>query len=402
MSKLSKAEDFYLRGYNSQFIKRRTGISTQSLLKQLLSNGIKYTKDDITNYQIHYILKKYSEQDIINAYTKMSKKHMNLEVAAHKKEIIILGCCFGNYAKVFKAILGEEKYKELRNTCWKRKQTKTVKERYGVDNVFDKSTFDLFVTPDAVANGRIKRTETMIERYGVEQPNQNPEICERMLSSMEKTMIERYGVAHIMQCPEYAEKVTKKRQKTMLEKYGVKNSVQSDKIRNDIFESRRKNGTLNSSTPEEFLYQMLIDKFGEDDVIRNKIIDNRYPFHVDFYIKSRDLFIELNGDKCHYEHWFDENNEQDRQVLQSWSENDKRISEATGKKSRYGKYIKTWSKTDVEKRTYAKKNNLNYLVFWDGSSKQKNKHRVPCLIDANAWFADGCPNPSEWHKENTY
>ena len=332
----------------------------------------------------------------------MSEKYDNLEIASHKKGIIVLGCCFGDYAKVFRSILGAEKYKELRNTCWKKKQTKTVKEKYGVDNVFDKSTFDSFVTPEAVAIGRAKRSETMMERYGVEEPNQNPEICEKMLVSMRKTMLERYGISYNMQRPECAKKAAEKRQQTMLEKYGVKNSVQSDKIRGAIFESRRKNGTLNSSIPEEFLYQMLIDKFGEDDVIRNKIIDNRYPFHVDFYIKSRDLFIELNGDRSHYTHWFDENNERDRQVLQAWIDNDKRISESTGKKSRYSRYIKTWSKTDVEKRQYAKKNHLNYLVFWDGSSKQKNKHRVPCLIDANAWFADGCPNPSEWHKENTY
>ena len=29
MSKLSKAEDLYLRGFTSQYIKRRTGISIQ-------------------------------------------------------------------------------------------------------------------------------------------------------------------------------------------------------------------------------------------------------------------------------------------------------------------------------------------------------------------------------------
>lgn len=36
--------------------------------------------------------------------------------------------------------------------------------------------------------------------------------------------------------------------------------------------------------------------FGKTDVLRNVCVDNRYPYHVDFYVKSHDLFIELNGD----------------------------------------------------------------------------------------------------------
>lgn len=402
MSKLSKAEDLYLRGFTSQYIKRRTGISIQSLLKQLLAQGIKYNKNDIINYQIFYITKKYNKTDVINAYLSISNQYSNLEIAAHKKEIIILGCCFGNHAKVFRSILGTDEFNALKNQCWKQKQIKTVEAKYGVNNVFNKSTFDNFVTKEAVEIGREKRTKTMIDKYGVEYPNQNAEICNKMLATKEVTMIDKYGVSYITQIPEYAKKINKKRQETMMERYGVSNSVQSDIIRNHIFDSRRKNGTLNSSEPEEVLYQMLADKFGKDDVIRNIIVDNRYPFHVDFYIKSRDLFIELNGDKCHYTHWFDENNEQDIQVLNAWKENDLQIFLKTGKKSRYHNYIKIWSMTDVEKRRYAKKNNLNYIVFWDGSSKQKNKHRVPNLTDAVAWFVDGCPDSVNWHKENTY
>lgn len=398
MSKLKKAEEFYLRGFGSQYIKRRTGISIQSLLKQLLSKGIKYTQIDIENYQYQYIKARYSDEEIIQAYKDISVKFDDIYLAGRKKQIEVLGCGFGNHAKIFRRLLGDESYNKLKSECWHIKQTKTVQQKYGVSNVFCKETFSNFVSDEVVSKGRVKRTETLIDRYGVEHPNQNVDICNRMLQSIVSTNLERFGVANPMQNPEIAKKSALNRQLSMKEKYGFGNSVEIESIRNSIFESRRKNGTLNTSKPEQILRQLLIDIFGESDVICNKIIDNRYPFHVDFYIKSRDLFIELNGDRCHNDHWFNPNDERDIQILNSWIENMNRLESSTGKKSRYRKYIKTWTDTDCRKREFAMKNGLNYLVFWDGSSTKKG----PVLSDAIKWIANDCPDSYDWLRENTY
>ena len=121
MSKLDKAKDFYLRGFSSEYIYRRTGIRTLSLVKQLLSIGEKYSKDDIYNYQTEYIKSRYSKHEIIDAYKSLSDDFDDIYLAGKKKKLIILGCCFGKHTIVFKRLLGEEEYNKIRNICWKSK-----------------------------------------------------------------------------------------------------------------------------------------------------------------------------------------------------------------------------------------------------------------------------------------
>lgn len=398
MQNFKKAEVLYLRGFCGEYIKRRTGVSVQSLLKTLKSNGVTYTKHDIEAYQELYIRGRYTCEDVEAAYRMISKKYADLDKASRGRHIECLGCGFGSYRKLFEKILGKERYAELRNECWKEKQIATVRQRYGVDNIFEKEVFDSFVSSERVCEGRIKREKTLLERYGVSSPNQDMNIMEKVMASMKETNRQRYGVENAMQNPEIAKKSAMNRQRVMRERYGYSNSVQVAQIRDKIFEARRKNGTLNTSKPEDALYVLLVNQFGEEDVRRNLMVDKRYPYHVDFYVKSRDLFIELNGDKSHNTHWFDESDFRDRQTLDSWHGNMLRIERETGKKSRYRQYIKTWTQTDVAKRTRARDMGLNYLVFWDGG----NKNSVPSLIDARAWFLDGCPEPKDWHSENTY
>lgn len=167
MSKLDKAKDFYLRGFSGEYIYRRTGIRIQSLLKQLLSIGERYSKDDIYDYQTDYIQSRYSKQEIINAYQSLSDTFDDIYLAGKKKQLMVLGCCFGKHTIVFKRLLGEEEYNKIRNVCWKSKQTKTVKAKYGVSNVFEKAVFSDFVSDDAIQSGRLKRNQTMLKKYGV-------------------------------------------------------------------------------------------------------------------------------------------------------------------------------------------------------------------------------------------
>lgn len=396
MDKLKKAENLYLRGFGSEYIKRRTGVSMQSLLKQLRAMGIVHSKEEIIRYQIDYISNRYTLDEIESAYTAASAKYSDMFAACRGRHVEILGCAFGNIAPVMKALLGEKQYGILKSKCWKIKQIATMESRYGVRNVFQKETFAKFVSDEAVIAGRQKREATLISRYGVTSPNADPKICAKMMKSARITNRAKYGVDNPMQCPDIAKISSEHRQKTMESRYGVKNSVESEEIRNRIFETRRMNGTLNSSVPEDTLFNLLVKTYGEEDVLRNVIVDNRYPFHVDFYIKSRDLFIELNGDKCHGGHWYEPNNKQDQQRVRSWIENAERLEITSGKVSRYRKYLKTWTVTDVAKRIAAKTANLNYLVFWDGS----NKRGVARLSDARDWFSENMPYP--WRQSNMY
>ena len=403
MENLKKAEELYLRGFCSEYIKRRTGVSVQRLLKILLAQGVRYTLNDITQYQIDYIRQRYTLDDVMMAYRDMSLRYPVLEKAAKGKHIECLGCGFGKYSVVFSELLGKDVYKKLKNECWTKKQRGVMQDKYGVSNAFEKGSGFLEVSPMTLDFVKAKRANTMIKKYGFPHPNQNPDIKKQMLENMRNTNVSRYGVENAMQCSEIAEISAEHRQASMLKKYGAPNSVQIEEIRNRIFEKRRVNGTLSSSMGEDVLYEMLVEYFGEDDVLRNVCVDFRYPYHVDFYVKSRDLFIELNGDQCHYRHWFDANNEQDMQVLRSWEENRDRLESDMGRESRYRKYIDTWTGSDVAKRSAAREYELNYIVFWDGSRRiMRNKKQFPRLKDANEWFEAGCPDSKNWRKENTY
>lgn len=397
MQNFDQAEIFYLRGFGSEYIKRRTGVSMQSLLKQLKARGIVYTKTDIIAYQVDYIKDHYSEIDVKRAYVHIMTTYSDLDKARRGRHIECLGCGFGDYPKVFQKILGLDVYRKMRDEFWKQKQQSTMLQLYGVDNYFKTEDFqkDIPMRRDAVKE---KRRQTMLSRYGVEHPNQNSEIKARMEEHLCETLKTRYNVERsVMQNPEIAKKSAINRQKAMFEKYGAANSVQVKEIRDRIFEARRKNGTLNSSHCEEALYRILVYLFGADQVIRNRVIDDRYPFHVDFYIKCRDLFIEMNGDKCHGDHWFDPSSKRDQQILNAWRKN-----AAGNPKSRYAKYISTWTDSDVCKRKSAKENSLNYLVFWDSRRVQRKGKMIPRLLDVYAWIEDGCPDSKDWHSENTY
>ena len=52
--------------------------------------------------------------------------------------------------------------------------------------------------------------------------------------------------------------------------------------------------SFNTSKVELNMFNILCDKFGSNDVI-TQYYDARYPFACDFYVKSLDLFIELNA-----------------------------------------------------------------------------------------------------------
>ena len=63
MEQMQKAKEFYLRGFNSHYIRRRTGICLQDLKKQYPE----IDKQMIINYQITYIQDRYTTDEISEA-----------------------------------------------------------------------------------------------------------------------------------------------------------------------------------------------------------------------------------------------------------------------------------------------------------------------------------------------
>ena len=137
-------------------------------------------------------------------------------------------------------------------------------------------------------------------------------------------------------------------------KWAVKEELE---LRNKkINETKSKNHSFNISTPEERYYSYLCNIYGESDIIR-QYSDERYPFACDFYIKSKDMFIELNLTWTHGGKLFDKDNQADINKLALWEEK--------AKTSRYYKQaVYTWTNLDVRKMNIALENKLNYKVYY--------------------------------------
>ena len=378
MPNMDKALQFYLRGFDSKYIKRRTGIA-RSMIKKMYPE---IDKPTIMKHQIAHIKERYDEMEI-ERQLRRALSFPNADRQARTRTMHLLGCGFGPYHKVFRELLGEERYHRIETECEEiRKQTPEL-------------------------SSKEMRRRTMLNRYGCEGPNGDPEIAGRMLSTLRDTNQKRYGVDYATQRKEVADLGAKHRQETMLQKYGAPNSVQVKKIRDKILETRAERGNLTSSVHETYLYELLAGQFGVAGVLQNYKDEKRYPYYADFYIPSRDLFIELNAGPSHGSHWYDDTDEKDRErkawMLQRASELDQdRKPSDKAHKSRYWNYVRVWTELDVEKRQCAAKHQLNYLVFWDSTKIMRDSVLIPRLKDAHEWVDAGCPDSKDWKKPNTW
>lgn len=200
--------------------------------------------------------------------------------------------------------------------------------------------------------------KTSLERYGTTSPVQTKECKEKR----KQTCIDKYGVDNCAKLKTLKEKA----RQTCIKKYGVDNysktqemhqlmiNIQDERLAK-ITATKRLNNTFDTSSPEENYYNFLVEQYGADNVIR-QYSDERYPFVCDFYIPSKDLFIELNLSWTHGGKPF-ENTEADLLKLAIWQEK--------AKTSQYYKNaIDTWTIRDVKKLNTARDNKLNYKVFY--------------------------------------
>ena len=151
-----------------------------------------------------------------------------------------------------------------------------------------------------------------------------------------------------------------------------KSRVSSSEVNAKRIATKRANNSFNTSLCEHRLYEKLKDLFGDENVKQNYVSDV-YPYKCDFYIVSRDMYIELNAHWSHGHHWFD--SESDNVLVTQW----------LSKGKYYENAAETFSVRDVKKRQCAAKHKLNYIVFW-----QQNWQ------DANDWIAAGCPDGCDW------
>ena len=215
-----------------------------------------------------------------------------------------------------------------------------------------------------------KKEKTTFEHYGVKNPFESEIIKDKIASNN----LQKYGVKHNAQRAD----VRAKMEKTNYERYGGKSSSCDPRVVKKGYETRRKNGTFNTSSPETSLHNRLLEMYSNVENNYNK--DSRYPFHCDFYIPDRDLFVELNLHWTHGGHWFDKNDTDDLAKVDKWKKKDSKF---------YDMGINNWTVRDLKKRQTAQKNNLNYVVLWT-------------VLDIEEWLSLGCPNGYDWKEEYTW
>lgn len=82
----------------------------------------------------------------------------------------------------------------------------------------------------------------------------------------------------------------------------------------------------------------------------------QYPYFVDFYIPSLDLYIELQGHPSHGRIPYNKDNKES-------------LEEAY---NMYGEWLKVYTQVDPEKYSYAVKNKLTYIRIYPYISKEQN------------------------------
>lgn len=225
----------------------------------------------------------------------------------------------------------------------KQKTKEALLDHYGVDSYSKTAEFKQLIA-DSKDEIIAKMKTTCIEKYGVDNVLKVPEIQQKKYD----TTLERYGDGH------YSNR--EKAKATALARYGTDNLAAVPEIQAKQHATKRRNGTFNTSKPEERFYIKLCEKYGSSDIIRQHR-DSRYPFLCDFYIKSLDTFIELNISWTHGEHPFDDKNPADIAKLEKWRE--KAITSKY-----YENAITTWTKRDQVKIATAKSNKLNYITYY--------------------------------------
>lgn len=178
-------------------------------------------------------------------------------------------------------------WKSAKNGLVKEKRETTNLERYDVH------------TPSLLKECNDKMIETRIENFGTVAPiHYHPETKEKF----ETTMMERHGAKHPLQ----AAGPKKKRLDTVIKKFGMDPLAMPENRDPEILSAagqkgyralHKKMGDGILSGPEKSFAKFLRERFGEKQILQQVPIyhGGRKPWLIDFYIKSLDIYVEMDG-----------------------------------------------------------------------------------------------------------
>lgn len=257
-------------------------------------------------------------------------KYLFIDCGLSRKETAQICNCAEEKVKIvcrkYKLLKTKDQKTELRK--------RTTMQKYGVENI------------SQLKEIKEKKKQTCLKHYGVDNPAKSDIVYDKI----RETSLDRYGVDSPNKSIQKKEKI----KRILLQKYGVENVMQIPEIYKKNEDSKRNNGTLNTSKPEKEILLLLQYLFKE---VKHPYKSKLYPFKCDFYIPELDLYIEFQGSWTHGSMPFELSNEKCIQQYKQWTEK--------AKTSEYFQNaLNVWTIRDVIKRETAKENNLNYLEFF--------------------------------------
>lgn len=186
----------------------------------------------------------------------------------------------------------DEKFGDCCKKCSYIKKKETYLERYGVENpsyskdVINKrkqTCLEHFGVDCFFKTEKAKEIfkNIAIEKYGVENISQAEEIKDKK----KQTCLKHFGVEYSVQ----NEKIKEKRKQTCIERFGVDSPLKSEEVRKKIRQSLFKSGKCATSKIQTKLYNILKEKY--DNCVLNYLL---YPFYLD-------CMLEINGQKIDVE-----------------------------------------------------------------------------------------------------
>ena len=177
-----------------------------------------------------------------------------------------------------------------------------------------------------------KTEETCMKRYGSKRYLDSDEGIKKM-NDIRNNSSFKEKMKKIISSPEVQNKTIQ----TNFKRYGVKSAMCLEETVDKVYHSKKLNGTWPTSKAEEKMYDFLLNVFDKSNVIR-QYKSKDYPFHCDFYIKSLNLYIELNATWLHGGRWFDSHDQDVMSTLSRWN---KKVDEG---KQFYQVAIDIWTK----------------------------------------------------------
>ena len=322
------------------------GVEHTSQLKEVTDKRTKSRADHVNEIQQHVresLYKKYGAYDVMHIPhilqkikdTNLKKFGVEFPLQQLKKENSEI------YQKISQTCINKfDVDSPLKNKEVREKIKQTNIQKYGVDNLFKND----------IIKEKIKQTN--IQKYGVDYLFKSNIIKEKI----KQTNIQKYGVDNPLKNKEIREKI----KQTNIQKYGVDNPLKNK----EIWKKSQDNRQISSKSKLEnnFLNYLKL-KYESDDII-TQYKSKEYPYYCDFYIKSINLYIEIQGHWTHNDHPFDINNLNDQLIMNKWRT--KSLSDKY-----YKNALNTWTIKDVEKRNTAIQNNLNYLEIFGKTDLNK-------------------------------